>query len=399
MSFAFSARAAALVSLALFAATPALAAGNAANGLLTLKEFSVLSLGNAKLSQEVGGKTWIGGNLTGAGGQFGFGTNNAQGYVAPAVGAKPTLSVGGDVTVSNLNIQNGAAPGGPGGKVGPVGLVVGGTITGGNLNFNASGGVSQVGALSNVNANLNGGTFTYGAKSGGNLNANGGAVVTQNANLNPGLKTSLATQTATYSADLKALSTSLFGMATDSAINAANANDVKFVGTPGADGVSVFNITDAASFFSQAAAFNFDGVSSSTAVIVNVSSLANITLLNIHQNWVSDNATSADAFSQKVIWNFASSIQNIDFGQFDGSILAVNSNVSSSAGFIQGSVAAAAMVRDGGAGGLNSEVHLGTFGGTGIPFGVPEPATWTMLLIGFAGLGAMLRRQRRALAA
>lgn len=33
------------------------------------------------------------------------------------------------------------------------------------------------------------------------------------------------------------------------------------------------------------------------------------------------------------------------------------------------------------------------------PGGVPEPATWAMMLIGFFGLGGLVRRQRRALAA
>jgi hypothetical protein len=37
-------------------------------------------------------------------------------------------------------------------------------------------------------------------------------------------------------------------------------------------------------------------------------------------------------------------------------------------------------------------------GGTTRGGGVPEPATWTMMLIGFGGLGAVLRRRRAALA-
>ncbi len=47
------------------------------------------------------------------------------------------------------------------------------------------------------------------------------------------------------------------------------------------------------------------------------------------------------------------------------------------------------------------DVHNGTVGGTlayidvGRPGGVPEPATWTMMIVGFGGLGAVLRRQRR----
>jgi hypothetical protein len=35
----------------------------------------------------------------------------------------------------------------------------------------------------------------------------------------------------------------------------------------------------------------------------------------------------------------------------------------------------------------------------GAPVGVPEPATWAIMLTGFAGLGAALRNRRRALAA
>jgi hypothetical protein len=38
-----------------------------------------------------------------------------------------------------------------------------------------------------------------------------------------------------------------------------------------------------------------------------------------------------------------------------------------------------------------TDVQLGTVGA-----GVPEPATWAMMLLGFLGLGATLRAHRRA---
>jgi hypothetical protein len=42
----------------------------------------------------------------------------------------------------------------------------------------------------------------------------------------------------------------------------------------------------------------------------------------------------------------------------------------------------------------------GDFSGTGIPVAwVPEPSTWAMMIIGFGGAGAVLRRRRRLLAA
>ena len=58
---------------------------------------------------------------------------------------------------------------------------------------------------------------------------------------------------------------------------------------------------------------------------------------------------------------------------------------------------------------LGPSVYLGFTGGTGLAYadqdisnfelnvaGVPEPATWAMMLTGFGGLGAMLRRRRRS---
>jgi hypothetical protein len=43
---------------------------------------------------------------------------------------------------------------------------------------------------------------------------------------------------------------------------------------------------------------------------------------------------------------------------------------------------------------VNANGDTGSIGAT-LKAGVPEPATWAMMLVGFGGLGAMLRRQRR----
>lgn len=45
-----------------------------------------------------------------------------------------------------------------------------------------------------------------------------------------------------------------------------------------------------------------------------------------------------------------------------------------------------------GGNGINLVVYAGQ--GTPTPGGIPEPATWGLMLIGFGGLGAVLRRQR-----
>ena len=47
--------------------------------------------------------------------------------------------------------------------------------------------------------------------------------------------------------------------------------------------------------------------------------------------------------------------------------------------------------------GVTKNAYLGSFDITAVS-AVPEPATWAMLLLGFGGIGVMLRGRRKALA-
>ena len=74
------------------AATPALAAGDAGNGLQAMRELNLIVLGNMSGGHDVEGKTFVGGELSGNNTPLGIG-NGSQG-AAPS--ARRTLTVGGN---------------------------------------------------------------------------------------------------------------------------------------------------------------------------------------------------------------------------------------------------------------------------------------------------------------
>lgn len=374
-----------LVSAALvlaFVAAPAHSADliKAQKGLDQLKELNLFSFGNVKMAQEVEGKSFIGGDLSGNGGQFGNGSN--QGYINPASDALVTATIVGGSSATNVQLNAGNIPGG---TVGPRGITIGGTLTG-NLNINATGATTKIRALSNANVNgSSGGTIAYGSKSGGNLNANGSTVIANDPTLNAAFSAALVTQRNTLNDNYKELSAVLAGFTSDSSINAGDPNNVVFNATPGVDKVAVFSITNAVAFFNNANGFSFN-LGSATAAIINVNDTNPVATLNLADNFLGNPLL----VSQKLIWNFGPNIQGINFGTgFYGSVLALHSSISNG-NSITGGIAVKSFDRANI--GMNGEVHLGTFGGQLAL--VPEPASWAMMIAGFGLAGAVARRRR-----
>lgn len=366
-----------ILALLLAAAAPVQAGTVIDRGQAILGELNLFTTGNVVMGQEVEGKSFIGGNLSGNGGQFGIGSGQ-QGFVNPASGARPTATIVGNASVANIQLNGGQVPGNV--PVGPRGLAVGGTLTG-NLNVNATGSAIRIRALQNANVNgSSGGSIAFGTRVNSNVNGNG-STVTQNAALDASFQSALAADRDTLAADLTAFSAALRGFAPTHAPILGDPNNVRFdVGS--ATGTAVFEIADAASFFSNATsrAFSFNA-GAADAIIVNVRSIGTLANLTISQNFLGN----GDLYSQRLIWNFDPAIQNIAFNNsFIGSVLALGADVSN-ANFLQGSVAVRSL-------NMNGEIHLGTFNGR--IAAIPEPASWAMLILGFGTVGAALRRRR-----
>ncbi len=291
----------------LTALTIALAAGASSASVIT--SYNQIVLGNLQTGQDTEGRLFVGGNLSGSSAQVGT-------QLAPLsfVGVD-VLRVGGNTTINNLQVEAG--------------------------NFRRSGGRT------------------------GSLNMNGGGTEI--------VDPSVAASVSSFSADLFATSASLAGMATDSSVQVPSGQPgpMRFIATPGLDGVAVFSIS--ASTLTSSLVQQYELVTGgATSIVINVTgSSASFNAGNFVGNW--QNA----AVRATTIWNFSQATSLTIDRNFNGAILAPSAHLTNSTA-IDGSVFVGSMTQ-------NGEVHLPGY--TGV---VPAPGTAVL-----AGLGGLIMAARR----
>lgn len=389
------------LAAALLAATPAAAVtpiGSAASGLQAMRELNLIVLGNMSASDDVEGKTFVAGDMSG---QAPLGIGRGSQGATPS--ARRTLTVGGNVTGS-VTINNGSN-GGNGPVATNPGVLVGGNV--GTLNPNVNGMAVDIGGnLGSGNLNLsNGQVINVGGNIGANVGGTSGATLnvggtvtgarnfngaTVNENLGAGWNAGstaavVGAEAATLAADVTALSAELRNLALGSNPSSfvTGSQGPIFNAVEGGNGYALFNVAGSV-FNSGEIAFTQSG--GPMPIIVNVSG----TSINWTANAVGGFNASLNPF---LIWNFYEATNiNISRGTF-GSILAPLATLANSTA-IEGSI----VVRNFTQGG---EVHLGTYNGHGdfldgpAPEGaIPEPASWAMLIAGFGLTGVALRRRR-----
>jgi choice-of-anchor A domain-containing protein len=377
------------------AAAPAPTAENAAQinaGLQAMRDYNLIALKDLTNNQGVQGRTFVGGNLSGGSSQ----------YMTKAGQSGVALTVVGNVTGGAKNVANGGA------------VVVGGNLDSG-ANMNGGGSVTAGGNVKKVNANN--ATVTAGgaidqtnaktAYAGGAISQTNatdlyaGGTISKNSNgvrhtgyqsQVGGLQADLEQQAMDYAAELAATSDYLAGLDATNLVETPDKWNVVF--NPGSGtGVAVYSITDLSALLQGRSNLKFNMPSGYDAVVVNVAG-TNITLPG------SINFANATGLGASVIWNFyeATSI-NLSSKTWFGSILAPEAELKFS-NAIEGSVVAKSLIQ-------NGEIRLAGYSGglnisqpivQDIRAGIPEPATWAMMILGFGAIGHMVRR-RRALAA
>lgn len=290
------------------ALTIALAAG--ASCASVISSYNQIVLGNLQTGQDTEGRLFVGGNLSGSAAQVGT-------QLAPSsfVGVD-VLQVGGNTTINNLHVEAG--------------------------NFRRSGGRT------------------------GTLNMNGGGTEI--------VDPSVAASVGSFSTDLFATSASLAGMAADSSVQAPSGQPgpMRFIATPGLDGVAVFSISAATLTSSLVQQYELVTGGASSIVINVTGSTATFSTGNFVGNW--QNA----AVRATTIWNFSEATSLTIDRNFNGAILAPSAHLTNTTA-IDGSVFVGSMTQ-------NGEVHLPGY--TGV---VPAPGTALLAAIG----GLVMASRRR----
>jgi choice-of-anchor A domain-containing protein len=363
----------ALTALAVMIAGPASAAGNAANGLKYLSQLNLTVFGTLTTNgQEVEGKTFAGALNMSNPTNFGIGSSTQS----AAASDFDVLDV-----VNNATGLIRLKAGSPNGSNGVVGTVarIGGNMGSGDFNdaagysgsFVVGGNVTGSGGPFNINAH----SVTYGGTVASGIN---GAV--HDATLAAGgandVHADLAAKLVTLQDDLTALSDTLFAMPSLGTITGTT-TALNYTGATG--GYAVFTMTAAAFDDSNS---NFDNLFSNVPA-------GYTTIINVLGTSLTEQGNvNSKALNQSVIWNF-NQATSVSLKGFHGSVLAPFAAVTNSSA-LEGSIVAKSFT-------LNGEVHLGTFDGPNFleqTSGVPEPASWAMLVGGFGLIGSAMRSRR-----
>jgi choice-of-anchor A domain-containing protein len=215
----------------------------------------------------------------------------------------------------------------------------------------------------NVN---NGGGVNFVTSNHSSFNLNGGGTIAQN---NPSFAMS------DFTTPLNALQTNLAGLTSNSTFNGSDPNSLVFNVTP-VDGTAVFDITGA-----QLGAGNynitFSNAASATTIVINVA--------GSFTEGGGENFNGNAFLNEHVIWNFEDAT-SVNVKSWHGSVLAGDASVTNSSP-MEGFLYAKNFTGHG-------ELHDFPFQGS-VPGAVPEPSTWAMMAIGFAGLGFLGVRGRR----
>ncbi len=364
--------------LASLSSAPALAAGDPAQGLAALGKYNVITLGDFATAGHVHGTTLVGGSLT---------ASNAVLGADPSSATTPVLTVYGDAAIpgsqnignnKNIFVGGNLTTGANFNGSGPFNLVVGGNLsTTSNLNFNyGSSDVVLVGGNLSGTGNVNPGpTF----KVGGTVSGVNGSGIT--AGLGSFLASAVSTTRAAVTQvgdDVKALSTYLAGLTANASGSLSGSTLTLGAGA----GYTVYSLT--ASDLNSLTQIDLAFGSASGPVVINV---ALDTAFNDFANFIN----SSSAYSSQVIWNFTGTADINLNKQFDGTILATGSKVSVLNNDVWGTVVAKSLYQPKG------EIHVASFTGD-LPPAVPEPASWALMIGGFALAGATLRRRKAGIA-
>lgn len=317
-------------------------------GLDLMTQYNLITFGDFKAGHDVEGRAFIGGDVTGSSATF---YNNPSSFGVNPGPSNPGLTVVGDVKGDTKNLNNGA------------GALIGGSVDN-QFNLNGVQTVNVGGTLNQVNLN--------------------GSTVNQNV---PGLAASLAATEASYYSTLNNLSQELSALTKTVDYALVGSNEIHFeLGAPSGSEPAVYflestDVLNGRNITFDIGAYDF--------VVVNVKGSAPV--LPSGTNW--NGGDDASTLGANVIWNFYEATTIGFNGQFKGSVLAPNAIATFSNSPITGTAVFAEFNQGG-------EVHMANFGGYTFtpPPGVPEPATWAMMILGFGAAGSMIRRRRAVFA-